>query len=405
MIRDYLKLALGSLVHRKLRSWLTMIGIFIGITAVIAVISLGQGLETSITEQFSELGSDKLWVQPGGGAFVSTSSAAKLTDADRKAIDRTQGVVDSVGMAFKNSRVGFKDEETFQLVIGYTLDDKTGLWEEIYGAGLEHGRWMDSGDTFKIVVGWAYAQENEIFDRPVQLFDSLEINGEDFEIIGIYEKIGGPDDRNIYMIEDGYERVFNEELQDDYKYIVVKTGEGLNPSVVADRVRKELRDERDRDEGDEDFTIQTTEELLESFGNILLIVQVVILGIAAISLLVGGIGIMNTMYTAVLERTKEIGIMKAIGARNSDILLIFLIESGLLGLVGGGIGVLFGFGLAKLTEWIGTAVLGTTFLTAWWSWELIVLALAFTFIVGVVSGLLPAYQASKQQAVESLRYE
>ena len=133
--------------------------------------------------------------------------------------------------------------------------------------------------------------------------------------------------------------------------------------------------------------------------------QAVLVGIAAISLLVGGIGIMNTMYTSVLERTKEIGTMKAVGARNSDILLIFLMESGLLGLVGGAIGIAIGFGLGKGTEYIAGMYLGSGLLRAVFPWYLILGALAFSFIIGSLSGALPAVQASRLKPVDALRYE
>ncbi|MFH1823570.1 MAG: FtsX-like permease family protein, partial [archaeon] len=135
------------------------------------------------------------------------------------------------------------------------------------------------------------------------------------------------------------------------------------------------------------------------------IVQAVFIGIAAISLVVGGIGIMNTMYTAVLERTREIGIMKAVGARNRNILTLFLIESGILGLVGGAIGVLIGIGLSTGVAFVAAQALGTTFLRAVFPWYLIVGALAFSFGIGSLSGILPAIQASRLKPVDALRYE
>jgi putative ABC transport system permease protein len=131
----------------------------------------------------------------------------------------------------------------------------------------------------------------------------------------------------------------------------------------------------------------------------------VLVGIAAISLIVGGIGIMNTMYTAVIERTKEIGTMKAVGARNSDVLLVFLFESGLLGLVGGAIGIAIGYGLGKSAEYAATMALGTDLLQASFPWYLILGALAFSFVIGTMSGILPALQAAKLKPADALRYE
>jgi len=166
-----------------------------------------------------------------------------------------------------------------------------------------------------------------------------------------------------------------------------------------------LRKSRGVTEKNQDFSILTPEELLESFGNILAIITSFLGGIAAISLFVGAVGIANTMYTSVLERTREIGIMKAVGAQNSDIMWIFLIESGLLGLVGACIGVGLGYGVGKTIEYIAINQLNTTLLQiaapAW----LIGGCLGFGFLIGAVSGTLPAIQASKTNVVDALRYE
>jgi len=144
---------------------------------------------------------------------------------------------------------------------------------------------------------------------------------------------------------------------------------------------------------------------LKSFQNIFGVIQAVLVGIAGISLIVGGIGIMNTMYTAVIERTKEIGTMKAVGARNSHILLIFLFESGLLGLVGGAIGIVIGYGLGKGAQYMATIGLGTDLLRAYFPWYLILGALVFSFLIGTLSGILPALQAAKLKPAEALRRE
>ena len=154
-----------------------------------------------------------------------------------------------------------------------------------------------------------------------------------------------------------------------------------------------------------DFTILTPEELLNSFGAILTIITAFLISVAGISLIVGAIGIANTMYTSVLERTKEIGVMKAIGARNSDILLIFVIEAGLIGAVGGLIGVLIGIGFSKSVEYIAVHQLGTNLLKAALPWYLIFGCIFFSFLIGAVSGILPARQASRIKVVDAIRYE
>jgi putative ABC transport system permease protein len=172
---------------------------------------------------------------------------------------------------------------------------------------------------------------------------------------------------------------------------------------VTENIKKSLRTSRKVDKGKEDFTVQTPESLLATLNSILMIIEAVLVGIAAISLLVGGIGIMNTMYTAVLERTKEIGIMKAVGATNREIMFLFLIESGLLGLIGGLIGVLLGFGISKSVEMVAFQVYESPLIQAEFSFWLLSGALMFAFLVGSFSGWFPARQAARLNPIEALR--
>lgn len=406
MMRDYLAMAMSSLSHRKMRSWLTMIGIFIGITAFITIFSLGQGLQEAVNDQFSSIGRDKLWLQPGGSAFSAGASAAKLTDKDVRTVENVRGVMETAAMSYKSARIEFKEEEEFALVLGYTVEDEDPLVDEVYGGEFIEGRPLRSGDTFKTVLGYDYAQENRVFERRIDTGDKVSIAGNEFDVVGFRDTLGNSqDDQSIFITDDAYERIFDVRMEDDYKFIVIKTATGANPNNVADRVKRALRNDRDVDPGEEDFQLQTTEELQNSVGVILDIVNITIAGLAAISIVVGGIGIMNTMYTAVLERTNEIGIMKAIGARNEDILMMFLLESGLMGLAGGAVGVALGLGVAKLVEVVGQSITGSFLLNAWWSWQLIAITLFCSFLLGAASGVLPAYQASRQKPVDALRYE
>ena len=191
----------------------------------------------------------------------------------------------------------------------------------------------------------------------------------------------------------------------NYGFIIAQVQSGEEPTIVAEEMKKELRKKHDLDAGEEDFSIETPENLMATFSTILDIVQIVLIGITAISLLVGGIGIMNTMYTSVLQRTKEIGLMKAVGARNSQILFLFLIESGLYGLVGGLLGVVAGVSLAKIAEKVLQQFLGPAFMAIEINWFLVLGALLFSFLIGILSGIAPARRASKLNPVDSLRYE
>jgi putative ABC transport system permease protein len=405
MIQEHLRMAIANLLHRRTRSWLTLIGIFIGIAAVVALVSLGQGLQLALTSEFLQLGADKLQIQPKSVGFSMDSTKNDLRDRDLRAIDGASGVMHSVGVNMQTAKVEWgKDGIGFFYIIGTTDDPvERKVVTDYWTIKLAQGRDLKQGDSAKAVVGYDLAKPDKL-DTPIKIGDKLLVNGARFEVVGTFQQMGDPAvDNGVFVSDDGYQAMFG--VEDRYNIVVVQAEPGADIDDVADAVSQELRRERNLDVGDENFEVQTPQELIDSFSEIFNIVQFVIYGIAAISLLVGGIGIMNTMYTAVLERTKEIGIMKAIGATNGTILSIFVLESGLLGLVGGAIGVVFGMGLAKITEYIGRTVLDTLLLQAWFSWWLVLGALLFAFITGVGSGLLPARQASKQQPVVSLRYE
>ena len=193
------------------------------------------------------------------------------------------------------------------------------------------------------------------------------------------------------------------DIENDYDLVVVIVYEGENIIELQETIERTLRRDRDQNIGDEDFEVSSVQETLDGLNNILTTVQILLIGIAAISLIVGGIGIANTMYTAVLERRKEIGIMKAVGGTNKDVLILFLIESGLLGLTGGIIGLLLGIGISKTVEFAAFQYFGDSILKAIVPWYLIVGSLLFAFLVGAISGTLPARTASKMKIVDTFK--
>ncbi len=406
MIIDNLKMALSNLLHRRLRSWLTLIGIFIGITAVVALVSLGQGLQYALTAEFLELGADKIFIsaQSPVGNSAGQDTQNQLGTRDFAAVERTQGVLRVVPYWQRSARIAWGDSVGYYPVIGgpdNPLDRK--VLEDSFTLHLDQGRGMESGDSSKALIG-AKLADPATLETPMKIGDKILVADKRFEIIGIYEAMGDPvADQSIYISDDAARDVFG--IDDEYDMLLVQIQPNADPEIVGEELRRSLVSARGLNDGDEDFDIQTPKDLVDSFLAVFSIVNAVIIGIALISLVVGAVGIMNTMYTAVLERTKEIGIMKAIGATNSAILTIFLVESGLLGLLGGLIGLLSGMALAKSVEIIGKAVLNTTLLKAIFPWWLVVGSLAFAFILGVLSGILPARQASKQPAVDSLRYD
>ena len=403
MLKDFFVLGLNNLKRRRLRSWLTMIGIFIGIAAVVALISLGQGLQDYISEEFEKLGADKIVIMPKGMGPPGTAGPSLiLTSKDLKVIENVRGVKWAMGFLIKQGQAFYKGEAGIGFATGITPKDME-LLKEIQSLELLEGRTLKEGDKYKVALGYNHIY-GDVWERSMQIGSTIEIEGHDFKVVGVYKKIGNPiDDGIIYMPKEILREILD--VEDEESQIMVKTAAGFEPEDVAERIERKLRQFRDEKEGQETFNVQTSEQLLETFQSIFAVVQGVLVGIAAISLLVGGVGIMNTMYTSVLERTKEIGTMKAIGARNSHILTLFLLESGLLGLVGGLIGVGIGIGLAKGAEYIAGVYIGSPMLQASMDPVIIFGALAFSFIVGTLSGILPAMQASKLKPADALRFE
>jgi len=407
MISDYFRLAIGNLFHRRLRSWLTVLGIFIGIAAVVALISLSQGMNVAIANIFSSLGSDRVIVMPKGmlGPPGTTTSQSILTTTDLNVIQKTKGVKIAEGYLSRILPAGFANQIKYPLVVGIPTDEGLSVFTSLSQFSVLEGRMIKSGDKFKAVVGFELTKKTGgTFKKPVDIGKTIEINGYKFDVVGVRKPLGNAlFDTQVVIPRDTMTQITG--VQNELSIIQAIVNEGVSPDSLAEVIKKNLRRSRNLKEGNEDFQIQTPEQLKQTVDSILGIVQAIIIGIAGISLIVGGIGIMNTMYTAVLERTGEIGTMKAIGAKNSDILMIFLVESGLLGLVGGGIGVAAGMMLSKLVE-IGTILaFNSRLIAASYDWWLIAGALAFSFLIGTVSGIVPAYQASRMEPVVALRYE
>jgi putative ABC transport system permease protein len=391
--------AFNNLKARQLRSWLTIIGVIIGIAAVVTFMLIGQGLQDSIQAQFQKIGVNKLIVGPGqSAAFAGGLSSERLSEHDIDVIKNVRGVDKVGGMDYKTAKIEFKNEVKYTFIIGMPSE----ITITQYGMGIEHGRELTASDKYDAVVGYDIYHSVNFFDKPVKPGNTITIQNVEFKVVGSAEKVGNhQDDTQIYIPIETANTLFE---QKGYSMIIVLTNENVNISEVANDVSERLRKDRNLKRGDEDFTVQTFEQILQTFGNILGIVQLVVIGIAAISLLVGGIGITNTMYTSVLERTRQIGVMKAIGAKNRDVLTIFIFESGIIGLIGGAIGVSLGALAGKAIE-LTASVAGYSMLQISISPYVIVLGLLFAFVIGVVSGIAPARHASKLNPVEALRYE
>ena len=393
---QYFKLAIKNITQRKLRSWLTIIGIIIGIAAIVSLISISNGMEHAISEQFERFGIDIITVMPADFMGSQSAVTSQFSDRDVKTIEKVSGLKYVIPLIMQTAKVSFHNQEKYLQVFAYEASPEIeDIWEAL-GFEAEKGRFPREGQGK--VVGLGSRAATDLFNDEIHVRNNIYINDAKFKVTGIAKEIGNSqDDNSIFMPLDAGEELFNET---DYTGIMIIAKEGVDVDGAADRIERRLENHRD----DKDFQVMTASQIIERISGILAIIQLVLVGIAGISLLVGAIGIMNTMFTSVLERTRDIGVMKAIGAKNSDILTIFLLESGLLGLVGGIIGIILGMALSKLVEIIATHALGPV-LKAYFPWYLILGALLFSFIVGCLSGIMPARRASKLNPVDALRYE
>ncbi|MBU4492965.1 MAG: ABC transporter permease, partial [Nanoarchaeota archaeon] len=345
MIEDLIKYIISNIRHRFTRSFLTILSILIGIMAIFVLISFGEGLRNYMNVMGEEMGTDKLIVQPKGFGVPGTGEIY-LTKEDVDFIKKQRGVSEATGMIMKQSEVKIDKRKLgkWVFIMGMPIDpSEQRLVEEAF-AGYEifKGRALKKGDENKVALGYNYLVADKIFSKPLKLGDNIFINDKSFDIVGFYEEIGNPqDDSNVYMTNDAMKEVFD--VGDEYAYIYIRAEKGIVPTELVDRLEEKLRKKKGQKEGEEDFYIMSFEQLMETFGTILLVLNSILIIIAGISVVVAAVNIMNTMYTAVLERTKEIGIMKSIGARNSTILMMFFFESGFLGLIGGSIGMLLGY--------------------------------------------------------------
>ena len=402
---DYIIIALKSLTQRKLRSWLTMIGIFIGIAAVVALMGLGEGLRGAITGQFGFLGPDVLGVQASGINFAGPPGQAvvnPLTDDLADKIERIPGVDAAINRFIESGTFEFNDKQDIVFAWNVPEGKDRNIFEDMINLKVREGRLLKDGDKFKVVLGDSFTDEDR-FGKEIKVGNKVLFNGQLFDVVGILEKKGSfIFDTAVIMNED----VLVNEFRDDnsVNVIAVKVKDLKTIGNVQRDIEQLLRKERNVKEGEEDFTVQSPQNALQSIDQTLFGVQLFISIIAFISIIVGGIGITNTMYTAVLERTKEIGIMKSIGATNQTIFTLFFIESGLLGIVGGVVGIIFGFVLSHGLAFMGRLALGSELIRADISIELVLGALLFSFLVGLIAGTVPAYQASKKNPVDSLRF-
>lgn len=397
MLGDLFEYSIMNLRHRSLRSWLTIIGIIIGVFSIVVMVSIAQGLDNYIRAQLSFLGSDMISVHAGsiqgGGSLYGAQAPLTLNDLDavRKLPD-----IAVIGATMEGrAQVQYRDKNITMYMIGVDPD----ILSELFTFDMEAGRLLRPGERGGIVIGYGIAHDT--FEEDITLGRRLIVGNKSFTVVGIMGKGGGlmssldvvayisPEDARLVIPEFQGNRYITE--------IDMRIVEGADPDDVSQRITDTLLRTRKVKEDNADFTVITAAYINEQVGNITAALGVFLGGIAAISLLVGSIGIANTMFMSVMERTREVGIMKAVGATKEMIRNIFLIESGIIGIVGGALGL----GLSMLVSY-GLSYFG---LPSNVSWLVMFGAVAFSFIVGVVAGYIPANNAARLDAVESLRFE
>ncbi len=406
---ESMHIALRSLGANRLRSGLTMLGIVIGVMSVIAMLSIGQGAQAAITNQITSIGTNLLYVRSGstdsGGVRSAEGSAATLTIEDGEALQGLDGIVAVAPEADSFGQVAYLGNNENGRVIGTTPE-----YLDAMNVTLAEGEFISAANVTArsavVVLGSQVA--TDLFDTASPIGQSVRINGQTFRVIGVMTAKGGTgamnSDTQVYMpITTAMTRLSRPgQFRGGNSVSVLNIK--ITDTKMQDTVTLEIGDVlRERHHVvQDDFTIQSQQDILNTANQVTGILTLFLGGVAAISLIVGGIGIMNIMLVSVTERTREIGLRKAVGARKRDILAQFLTEATFLSLSGGLIGVALG---ALIAHFISGISLGGSTVNAVVGMDSVLLSIAFSAGVGLFFGSYPANRAASLRPIEALRYE
>ncbi len=399
MISDFLTLSIRNLRYRRLRSWLTIIGIIIGVGLIVGLIYLGEGMKTAVLRQMQMFGSDLLIILPGEeeNPLIGLLSGLELRKKEVEVVRNVPGVRLILPMNTETIQANFLGEKQSILLHGSPWQETKIVYEESQGFGLREGTWPEREEESATILGATLADKR--FQNQIRIGDEIIVRGRKLRVAGIFKTTGNEDDDSMMFVSFAqFQRLTGK--NGGVNSLIAKLSVGADPELVAEDIKAALKNQP----GSIEATVLTAAKVGNIVGNILGIIEIILGSIAVVSLLVGGVGIMNTMYTSVLERTREIGVMKAIGATNSQIVIIFLIESGAVGLLGGIIGAGIGLGLAYLTQLVARAQ-GFLYLEVTPQLGLLFFILFLTFLFGVTAGVLPARQAAELKPAKALRYE
>jgi len=409
--RELLALAFNSLRYRSIRSWLAILGIVIGVASIISLMSISYGMSDQIKSQLSGLGANIITISAGGmssqrmgmgpptmegfGGSSSTTKEAKITFSEADSLRSVTGVDKLDARVESRATVAYNNRNSSLSVIG----TEASAFPDSTGTKIIAGRALEASDRYSAVLGFTVA--NTTFSKGAVediLNKQIRINGVSFRVVGILNQSGatfsGPDNL-VFIPQKTAKSLFDQ--QESVSSVVVVALQGSNPDTVATALAKKLRELHGVSETNQDFQVTTATTMQSAISSMSSTLGIFLGAIASISLLVGGIGVANAMFTSVLEQTKYIGILKAIGTKSNDVMKLFLFEASLVGLVGGSLGVILSF--------FGSSLLGGFGLPSKITLDLILLGMGFSILIGAVSGVIPARNAASVAPVEALRYE
>jgi putative ABC transport system permease protein len=399
--------ALESLSANKLRSGLTILGIVIGVAAVIAMVSIGRGAEATITNSIEGIGTNLLFVFRGGSEDVRNPKPLTLGDANAIADPFQAPAVAGVAPMLQGSgKVAFGSESRTTTLIGVTPE-----YASVRNYLLSEGSFISEehmlGQASVVILGYDVAER--LFHRTEGLVgEQVRIENQPFRVIGVLTQRGGSafsneDDQVLIPLTTAQMRLLRRSTRDRVDLILVQAASAQDVPTATEQVAQILRTRHRTEIGADDFTILTQQNFLETASTITNVLTIFLGGIAAISLLVGGIGIMNIMLVSVTERTREIGLRKSVGATTTNIMSQFLTESSVLSLIGGLIGILLGWLIGLGVGYIAAA--NNADISPTIGLDIILIATLFSTAVGLFFGLYPANRAAGLEPVEALRYE
>jgi len=412
-LKKIFELAVNYVTHSKIRSWLTILGIIVGVSSFVAILALGEGMQQDINERMSNLQVDQITITTGfsramgampgfnGGGGPegkrspeSSSSDINLTIKDISAIKGIPEIEVISTEVSGREEIYYTGESLEKNITGVDVIN----WLKITTIELESGRLLGPSDKYSALIGERIATDS--FSKEIPLNSLITINNKSFRVVGIISN-----SQDIIIPQDIAYAVLSDTTNNQYDKIIVKVNSVDDVNAVKTKIETKLMLSRHVTTKTKDFSVTAIKDSVERMSEMSNSMIMFLAIIAAISLIVGAIGIANTMFTSVLEKTKEIGIMKSIGATNLDILLLFVLTSAMYGVVGGILGVLLGGAISgTLGSYIGIAMIrggGDSALSV----GLAIYGVALAIGISVISGFFPAYRASKLKPVDALRSE